>query len=664
MEGGDNNNQHQELNHQEEIEVQIDTSTNQQNVGNHGLELTANHHEQDQLLNGHQDHYDDEDQKEGNAGNDDGDNQDNNHQQQHHKEDLTMEQQQQRDQQQQQQQAGRVQRKNRELSYMKAQNIIHDDLNNQKQYKQGSFNKAQQAKVHNFFAKQKQERALDFKQMRKNLDSLRMPIDIEYLLPNKVRVYEQMRELDEQMNSFIKSKLLSVKEDLLQNNQPKGVKRNLRIMIEVSHVNPTAQMTGSEWKIRIEGRLMGNESEQDQLLTGKPEDDARLCKRFLSFFDRVRVEFPQEEYPHVDWSKAKSDAGANFDCIEIVRAFPKDYKRKQQSIPIKLIFSVENNPKKYRLSPQLTKILGMEEETRLRIIGALWQYIKSNRLQDSDNRELVNCNAELLEIFGDDKVEFHNAIFKLKDHLFEVQPIELNFEIKTTRGTPQVVYHFYDMSVFEYHTESQKEQIEFLINCNYDFFNSNQNPSADQTSGSSTSKLALNGNLLKKRELKQNIKISNSIEKLKKAYRHMDFFNKMSGDVKTQLSNVIIEQNKWLKVIQEEQTPFYDYAGEQDHAVFYQQNQNWIMSEVESYIEQQQIHLEKQKKALADQQSKNDSSHASRADQQDNQNEQSERKSANGAAGSNMGLGAAIKPFSSANIGGSGTSRSGAYSLR
>lgn len=80
--------------------------------------------------------------------------------------------------------------------------------------------------------------------------------------------------------------------------------------------------------------------------------------------------------------------------------------------------------------------MGVEEDTRLRIIGALWQYIKSNRLQDADNRELVNCNAELAEVFGEDKVEFHNAIFKLKEHLLEVQPIELNFEIKTTRGTP------------------------------------------------------------------------------------------------------------------------------------------------------------------------------------------------------------------------------------
>ena len=59
-------------------------------------------------------------------------------------------------------------------------------------------------------------------------------------------------------------------------------------------------------------------------------DDANInAKRFLNFFERVRVEFPQEEYPHVDWQKAKSDSGSAFDCIEIVRAFPKDYKRKQ-----------------------------------------------------------------------------------------------------------------------------------------------------------------------------------------------------------------------------------------------------------------------------------------------------------------------------------------------
>ena len=142
----------------------------------------------------------------------------------------------------------------------------------------------------------------------------------------------------------------------------------MRVMVEVYHSNPQAQMTGTEWKIRIEGRLFGQESEKQIL----QDDGSHGSKRFLSFFERVRIEFPQEEYPDVEWSKAKTDIGSSFDCLEIVRSFPKDQKRKQQPIPIKMSFYVENNPKKYRLSSQLSKVLGIEEDTRLRIIGALW----------------------------------------------------------------------------------------------------------------------------------------------------------------------------------------------------------------------------------------------------------------------------------------------------
>lgn len=63
-----------------------------------------------------------------------------------------------------------------------------------------------------------------------------MPQDLELLFPNKVRLYEQMRDLEESMNSFMKQKLLNVKEDLLQNNA-KGVKRNMRVMVEVHPQN-------------------------------------------------------------------------------------------------------------------------------------------------------------------------------------------------------------------------------------------------------------------------------------------------------------------------------------------------------------------------------------------------------------------------------------------
>jgi hypothetical protein len=46
---------------------------------------------------------------------------------------------------------------------------------------------------------------------------------------------------------------------------------------------------------------------------------------------------------------------------------------------------------------------------------------------------------------------------------------------------------------------------------------------------------------MKKRELKYNGKIANNIDKLKKAYRHMVFYEKLSKDPQTKLSNIIVE---------------------------------------------------------------------------------------------------------------------------
>ena len=150
-------------------------------------------------------------------------------------------------------------------------------------------------------------------------------------------------------------------------------------------------------------------------------------------------------------------------------------------------------------------------------------------------------------MFQDEKIEFHTAVFRLRDHLFEPSPIELTFEIspKQLKLNSQPTLIFYDLPVFEYHTQSQREKIEFLVNCSYDFFNSN----SDQHPESS---LAINGNLLKLREQKYNTKIANAIEKAKRSFRQMDFYGKLTADPKTQIQNVVIEQNKWLKVMQEE----------------------------------------------------------------------------------------------------------------
>jgi chromatin remodeling complex protein RSC6 len=70
---------------------------------------------------------------------------------------------------------------------------------------------------------------------------------------------------------------------------------------------------------------------------------------------------------------------------------------------------LENSPKKFLLSQNLSSVLGLTEDTRARVVYALWQYIKSNRLQDPDDRRVINLNGKLKSVFGSnvDRFEFH-----------------------------------------------------------------------------------------------------------------------------------------------------------------------------------------------------------------------------------------------------------------
>lgn len=84
------------------------------------------------------------------------------------------------------------------------------------------------------------------------------------------------------------------------------------------------------------------------------------------------------------------------------------------------------------------------------------------------------------------------------------------------------------------------------------------------------------------------MKISNGIEKMKRSYRHMAFFDRLAKDVKSQIQNVIVDQNKWLKVLQDDNhqaMTSYDAATEHQKAEFYTDNYNWIMGEVKNYIQ-------------------------------------------------------------------------------
>jgi SWI/SNF-related matrix-associated actin-dependent regulator of chromatin subfamily D len=67
---------------------------------------------------------------------------------------------------------------------------------------------------------------------------------------------------------------------------------------------------------------------------------------------------------------------------------------------MKFSFQLEGSPKKFVVSQALSHVIGITEETRAKIVSALWQYIKSNRLQDPDDRRSINLNSALKTVFG------------------------------------------------------------------------------------------------------------------------------------------------------------------------------------------------------------------------------------------------------------------------
>jgi hypothetical protein len=82
--------------------------------------------------------------------------------------------------------------------------------------------------------------------------------------------------------------------------------------------------------------------------------------RFMSFFESVQIEFPGNEYQSVNWIKAKSEPGSNVDCIQVSRKYSADKdKDKSNPIAVRVVLHLDHQPKKYKLSPQLQRVLGI-----------------------------------------------------------------------------------------------------------------------------------------------------------------------------------------------------------------------------------------------------------------------------------------------------------------
>lgn len=67
-----------------------------------------------------------------------------------------------------------------------------------------------------------------------------------------------MRAFEQDLKSYIRTKVTNLKEDILRKGQK--VKRTLRLMLEADQSED-----GTRWFVRLEGRILGAESEEQAL---------------------------------------------------------------------------------------------------------------------------------------------------------------------------------------------------------------------------------------------------------------------------------------------------------------------------------------------------------------------------------------------------------------
>ena len=73
--------------------------------------------------------------------------------------------------------------------------------------------------------------------------------------------------------------------------------------------------------------------------------------------------------------------------------------------------------KAMNLSPELAAVIGDKPLPRTEVTKKLWEYIKSNKLQDPAKKTMINADPKLKPIFGKEQVSMFEMTKLVNGHL-------------------------------------------------------------------------------------------------------------------------------------------------------------------------------------------------------------------------------------------------------
>jgi len=236
---------------------------------------------------------------------------------------------------------------------------------------------------------------------------------VRELVPES-QAYMDLLAFERKLDSTIMRKRLDIQEAL---KRPMKQKKKLRIFISNTTFpgKEGEEASVASWEMRVEGRLM----EED-----KAAEPSKNKKKFSSFFKSLVIELDKDMYGPdnhlVEWHRTSTTQET--DGFQVKR--PGD-----KTVKCTILLLLDYQPLQFKLDQRLARLLGVHTQTRPVIISALWQYIKTHKLQDSTEKEYVNCDSFLQQIFKTEKMKFAEIPQRLSPLLNPPDPIVIKHVI-------------------------------------------------------------------------------------------------------------------------------------------------------------------------------------------------------------------------------------------
>jgi SWI/SNF-related matrix-associated actin-dependent regulator of chromatin subfamily D len=292
---------------------------------------------------------------------------------------------------------------------------------------------------------------------KRKLPEKQLPDRVAALLPESA-LYTQLLEFESRVDAALARKKVGIQEAL---KTPPSLQRTLRIYVFNTFANqgprtipPPKNAEPPTWSLKIIGRVLEDGAGLDP--TDVVPKHNPVYPMFSQFFKRVSIALDPSLYPEnplIIWENARSAAPQ--EGFEVKRKGDKEFV-------VNIRLDMNYTPEKYKLSPPLMEVLGVEVDTRVRVIAALWQYIKAKKLQNPSDPSHFMCDPQLKKVFGEDKLKFAMLSQKISQHLTAPPPINLEHKIKLS-GNGAHGSACYDVLV-DVPFPLQKEMMAFLAN--------------------------------------------------------------------------------------------------------------------------------------------------------------------------------------------------------